>query len=120
MRPLNKGVDILNHALARSGHHEPGRKSHAVTPGKRKRSAREKSVESGEVQLPIHTINSRRILKSLPSQVLSSGRSRTVSLGEEGAAGLERMEMEEGGFCSKFIEHLKKGTIFSREGAVVA
>ena len=29
------------------------------------------------------------------SQVLSSGRSRTVSLGEEGAAGLERMEMEE-------------------------
>ena len=31
------------------------------------------------------------------SQVLSSGRSRTVSLGEEGAAGLERMEMEEVG-----------------------
>merc|ERR550517_1360878 len=52
---------------SRSGHHEPGRKGHAVTPGKRKRSAREKSVESGEV--------------------LSSGRSRTVSLGEEGAAG---------------------------------
>ena len=35
--------------LFRSGHHEPGRKGHAVTPGKRKRSAREKSVESGEV-----------------------------------------------------------------------
>ena len=66
-----------------------------MTPGKRKRSAREKSVESGEVQLPIHTIHSRGILKSLPFQVLSSGRSRTVSLGEEGAAGLERMEMEE-------------------------
>ena len=32
------------------------------------------------------------------SQVLSSGRSRMVSLGEEGAAGLERMEMEEVGF----------------------
>ena len=27
--------------------------------------------------------------------MLSSGRSRTVSLGEEGAVGLERMEMEE-------------------------
>jgi len=67
---------------SRSGHHEPGRKSHAVTPGKRKRSAREKSVESGEV--------------------LSSGRSRTVSLGEEGATGLERMEMEEGG-CSSSL-----------------
>jgi len=67
---------------SRSGHHEPGRKGHAVTPGKRKRSAREKSVESGEV--------------------LSSGRSRTVSLGEEGAAGLERMEMEEGG-CSSSL-----------------
>ena len=35
---------------SRSGHHEPGRKGHAVTPGKRKRSAREKSVESGEVR----------------------------------------------------------------------
>lgn len=67
---------------SRSGHHEPGRKGHAVTPGKRKRSAREKSVESGEV--------------------LSSGRSRTVSLGEEGAVGLERMEMEEGG-CSSSL-----------------
>lgn len=67
---------------SRSGHHESGRKGHAVTPGKRKRSAREKSVESGEV--------------------LSSGRSRTVSLGEEGAAGLERMEMEEGG-CSSSL-----------------
>merc|ERR1719430_2351362 len=53
-----------------------------IMPGKRKRSAREKSVESGEV--------------------LSSGRSRTVSLGEEGAAGLERMEMEEGG-CSSSL-----------------
>ena len=99
MRPLQTVVDILNHALARSGHHEPGRKSHAVTPGKRKRSAREKSVESGEVQLPIHTIHISSILKSLPLQVLSSGRSRTVSLGEEGAAGLERMEMEEVGLC---------------------
>ena len=99
MRPLQTIVDILNHALARSGHHEPGRKSHAVTPGKRKRSAREKSVESGEVQLPIHTIHISRMLKSLPFQVLSSGRSRTVSLGEEGAAGLERMEMEEVGLC---------------------
>ena len=38
-------------AFNRSGHHEPGRKGHAVTPGKRKRSAREKSVESGEVTL---------------------------------------------------------------------
>ena len=76
-----------------------------MTPGKRKRSAREKSVESGEVQLPIDTIHSRRILKSF--QVLSSGRSRTVSLGEEGAAGLERMEMEEVGFCFKLVEHLK-------------
>ena len=81
-----------------------------MTPGKRKRSAREKSVESGEVQLPIPTIHSRRILKSLPLQVLSSGRSRTVSLGEEGAAGLERMEMEEVGFCFKLVEHLKRGS----------
>ena len=40
-------------AFNRSGHHEPGRKGHAVTPGKRKRSAREKSVESGEVTLDI-------------------------------------------------------------------
>ena len=40
--------------LIRSGHHEPGRKGHAVTPGKRKRSAREKSVESGEVALIPH------------------------------------------------------------------
>ena len=79
-----------------------------MTPGKRKRSAREKSVESGEVQLPIHTIHSSRILKSF--QVLSSGRSRTVSLGEEGAAGLERMEMEEVGFCFKLVEHLKRGS----------
>ena len=79
-----------------------------MTPGKRKRSAREKSVESGEVQLPIHTIHSRGILKSF--QVLSSGRSRTVSLGEEGAAGLERMEMEEVGFCFKLVEHLKRGS----------
>ena len=70
-----------------------------MTPGKRKRSAREKSVESGEVQLPIHAIHMSSILKSLPLQVLSSGRSRTVSLGEEGAAGLERMEMEEVGLC---------------------
>ena len=90
-----------------------------MTPGKRKRSAREKSVESGEVQLPIHTIQSRRILKSLPSQVLSSGRSRTVSLGEEGAAGLERMEMEEVGLCFRSYK-AKCETIFSREGAVVA
>ena len=35
------------------------------------------------------------------SQVLSSGRSRTVSLGEEGAAGLERMEMEEVGVSER-------------------
>ena len=40
--------------LIRSGHHEPGRKGHAVTPGKRKRSAREKSVESGEVTFIPH------------------------------------------------------------------
>ena len=40
--------------LIRSGHHEPGRKGHAVTPGKRKRSAREKSVESGEVTFILH------------------------------------------------------------------
>ena len=69
---------------SRSGHPEPGRGhrggGHSVTPGKRKRSAREKSVESGEV--------------------LSSGRSRTVSLGEEGAVGLERMELEEVGSSS--------------------
>jgi len=51
-----------------------------VTPGKRKRSAREKSVESGEV--------------------LSSGRSRTVSLGEEASTGQERMDMEEVGSSS--------------------
>ena len=34
--------------------------------------------------------------------MLSSGRSRTVSLGEEGAAGLERMEMEEVGVSVDF------------------
>ena len=34
--------------------------------------------------------------------MLSSGRSRTVSLGEEGAAGLERMEMEEVGLSEDF------------------
>lgn len=52
-------------------------------PGKRKRSAREKSVESGEV--------------------LSSGRSRTASLGEEASLGLiesQRMELEEVGSSS--------------------
>ena len=43
--------------LDRSGHHEPGRKGHAVTPGKRKRSAREKSVESGEVQISLQFCN---------------------------------------------------------------
>ena len=42
--------------------------------------------------------------------MLSSGRSRTVSLGEEGAAGLERMEMEEVGFRFELVEHLKRGS----------
>ena len=40
---------LLKANLVRSGHHEPGRKGHAVTHGKKKRSAREKSVESAEV-----------------------------------------------------------------------
>jgi len=51
-----------------------------ILPGKRKRSAREKSVESGEI--------------------LSSGRSRTASLGEEGMNSMEKMEMEEEGNSS--------------------
>eukprot|EP00092_Neocalanus_flemingeri_P035819 GFUD01038999.1.p1 GENE.GFUD01038999.1~~GFUD01038999.1.p1 ORF type:complete len:505 (-),score=210.55 GFUD01038999.1:133-1647(-) len=51
-----------------------------ITPGKRKRSAREKSVESGEI--------------------LSSGRSRTTSLGEEGMSSMEKMDMEEVGSSS--------------------
>jgi hypothetical protein len=51
-----------------------------ILPGKRKRSAREKSVESGEI--------------------FCSGRSRTVSLGEEGLSSMEKMEMEEIGSSS--------------------
>lgn len=51
-----------------------------ITPGKRKRSAREKSVESGEI--------------------LNSGRSRTASLGEEGMNSMEKMDMEEMGSSS--------------------
>lgn len=51
-----------------------------IMPGKRKRSAREKSVESGEV--------------------LSSGRSRTASLGEEAMSSMEKMDMEEVGSSS--------------------
>ena len=49
-------------------------------PGKRKRSAREKSVESGEI--------------------FCSGRSRTASLGEEGLSSMEKMDMEEIGSSS--------------------
>ena len=51
-----------------------------ILPGKRKRSAREKSVESGEI--------------------FCSGRSRTVSLGEEGLSSMEKMDMEEIGSSS--------------------
>ena len=51
-----------------------------VMPGKRKRSAREKSAESGEM--------------------FCSERSRTASLGEEGLSSMERMEMEEVGSSS--------------------
>merc|ERR1719483_1626001 len=51
-----------------------------VFAGKRKRSAREKSVESGEI--------------------FYSGRSRTASLGEEGLSSMEKMDMEEMGSSS--------------------
>jgi len=51
-----------------------------VMPGKRKRSAREKSVESGDM--------------------FCSGRSRTASLGDEGLSSMEKMDMEELGSSS--------------------
>jgi len=46
-----------------------------ILPGKRKRSAREKSVDSGDI--------------------FCSGRSRTASLGEKGLSSMEKMDMEE-------------------------
>jgi len=70
----NPATNKRKKVRSRSGHLDtqpqrlPGSRRNqlgGIVPGKRKRSAREKSVESGEV--------------------VSSGRSRTVSLGEEGA-----------------------------------